>query len=183
MKIVVASKNPVKIAAVEQGVALMFPDRKLEIIGYSVPSEVADQPLTDAETKAGAFNRVKNVALLDPLADLFVAIEGGIEDVPDIHGTMHMTAFAWVMVMDKHNIWGEARSASFQLPEAVATRVRGGEELGIADDAVFGQSNSKQQNGAVGLLTHNAVTRSQLYVMPMALALIPHRNAELYKSF
>lgn len=182
MKIVVASKNPVKLDAVQRGVALMFPDRKLEVMGYSVPSEVSEQPMSDKETREGAFNRVKNVALLQPGADLFVAIEGGCEDIEDIQGKAHMSVFAWVVMMDKQNIWSEARSASFQLPEAVGRLVRGGMELGPADDQVFGDSNSKQKNGAVGLLTHDVVTRADYYVMPVALATIPYRNKELYSQ-
>ncbi len=176
MHVVVASKNPVKIRAVEHGLAAIFPDRKLDVVGYSVPSDVADQPMSDAETKQGAINRVRNVALLEPLADLFVAIEGGCAFEQDSHHQEYLSAFAWVVLKDKHDVWGESRSASFQLPEAVAALVRQGKELGEADDIVFGKTNSKQDNGAVGLLTDNAVTREGLYVMPMILALINIKN-------
>jgi len=182
MKIVVASKNPVKISAAETGAKLMFPSRQIDVTGYSVPSEVADQPMTEQETRQGAFNRVKNVALLMPQADLFIAIEGGCEEQTDIHGKTHLAAFAWVMVMDKNGQWGEARSANFYLPEAVAKLVREGMELGHADDVVFGKNNSKQETGAVGLLTHDAVSRMDYYVQPVALALIPIKNHDLYKQ-
>jgi non-canonical (house-cleaning) NTP pyrophosphatase len=40
--------------------------------------------------------------------------------------------------------------------------VESGKELGDADDIVFGKSNSKQQNGAVGILTHDIITRTAL---------------------
>jgi non-canonical (house-cleaning) NTP pyrophosphatase len=53
-------------------------------------------------------------------------------------------------------------------------------ELGDADDEIFGASNSKQQNGAVGLLTENAVTRTTLYEQAVIMALIPFKNPELY---
>jgi non-canonical (house-cleaning) NTP pyrophosphatase len=53
--------------------------------------------------------------------------------------------------------------------------------LGEADDLVFGRSNSKQANGAVGLLTDDAVTRTTYYVPAVIFALIPFKNAELYK--
>ena len=180
MKIVVASKNPVKIDAALKGSQLMFPNRQIEVAGYSVPSEVADQPMTEAETKAGAFNRVKNVALLQPQADLWVAIEGGCQEQTDIRGQSHLEVFAWVMVMDKNNLWGEARSASFQLPEAIAKLVRIGVELGVADDMVFKRTNSKHDTATVGALTGDAVPRLDYYIQPMALALIPMKNPTLY---
>jgi non-canonical (house-cleaning) NTP pyrophosphatase len=53
-------------------------------------------------------------------------------------------------------------------------------ELGDADDLVFGRQNSKQKSGAVGLLTHNRVTRRTLYEQAVVLALIPFINPDLY---
>ena len=55
-----------------------------------------------------------------------------------------------------------------------------GKELGEADDIVFGQSNSKQKNGAVGILTNNIIDRTQFYVEAMVLALIPFLNEDIY---
>ncbi|MEM6529629.1 MAG: DUF84 family protein, partial [Chloroflexota bacterium] len=54
--------------------------------------------------------------------------------------------------------------------------VRGGMELGDADDIVFGRSNSKQQTGSVGLLTGDALTRETYYLHAVVLALIPFKN-------
>jgi inosine/xanthosine triphosphatase len=48
----------------------------------------------------------------------------------------------------------KAQSAVCQLPPKVIALVQQGMELGDADDIVFGQTNSKQQMGAMGLLTH-----------------------------
>ncbi|MGK0308683.1 MAG: non-canonical (house-cleaning) NTP pyrophosphatase, partial [Urechidicola sp.] len=41
-------------------------------------------------------------------------------------------------------------------------------------------SNSKQKNGAVGILTGNLIDRTQFYVEAMVLALIPFLNKEIY---
>jgi non-canonical (house-cleaning) NTP pyrophosphatase len=51
-----------------------------------------------------------------------------------------------------------------------------------ADDIVFSCSNSKQDNGAVGLLTDNVIDRAQLYEQAVILALIPFKNERLYAS-
>jgi len=53
-------------------------------------------------------------------------------------------------------------------------------ELGEADDRVFERSNSKQTNGAIGLLTGNVIDRTTLYAPAVVFALIPFKNPELY---
>ena len=75
---------------------------------------------------------------------------------------------------------GKGRTGAFFLPESVANLVRHGKELGEADDIVFGRSNSKQANGAIGILTGDVVDRTQLYEQAVILALIPFKNPQLY---
>ena len=74
--------------------------------------------------------------------------------------------------------WGVARTGSFSLPPAVAALVRGGMELGAADDAVFGRVNSKQEDGAVGLLSKGIITRTTNYEHALVLALVPFVSEE-----
>ena len=174
MHIIVASKNPVKIGAAEKAFAQLFPNQALTVTGLSVPSGVSDQPMTEEETKLGAYNRAQNAKMAHPNADYYVGMEGGISQFPE-----GMAAFAWMCVMAENGN-GYARTASFFLPPAVAELVEQGIELGIADDQVFGQSNSKQQNGAVGLLTHNAIVRESLYTPAVILAMVPFLQADLY---
>jgi inosine/xanthosine triphosphatase len=109
-----------------------------------------------------------------PAADYWVGIEGGAEPRDGQLGV-----FAWVVVFDRER-QGQGRSGEFFLPEKVAELVRSGVELGEADDRVFGRSNSKQQNGAVGLLTADVVDRAGLYVPAVIFALIPFKNPQLY---
>ncbi len=45
---------------------------------------------------------------------------------------------------------------------------------------MFGRTNSKQKEGAVGLLTCGVVDRMRLYEQSVVLALITFRNAEFY---
>jgi non-canonical (house-cleaning) NTP pyrophosphatase len=90
-----------------------------------------------------------------------------------------LAAFAWVVVLDRARA-GQARTGTFFLPPRVAALVRAGKELGEADDIVFGRSNSKQENGAVGLLTGDALDRAGFYEPAVLLALIPFKNPELY---
>ncbi|QPC85283.1 inosine/xanthosine triphosphatase [Phototrophicus methaneseepsis] len=172
-KIIVASTNPVKIDCTRQGFAEMFPQSKLTISGVSVPSGVADQPMSRAETIQGATNRARHAAQAHPGADYYVGIEGGVEAVDDL-----LEVFAWVVVLHGEMI-GKAQTGIFYLPQEVADLVRQGVELGEADDRVFGRENSKQGNGAVGLLTDDAITRTSYYVPAVILALIPFKKPDL----
>lgn len=175
-KIVLASANPIKVQACRRGFERMFPDETFEVESLPVPSGVADQPATDEETLLGARNRAEEAARRRPEADYWVGVEGGIED--DGH---EMWAFAWVAVLAPgRSEPSRARSAAFPLPPEVARLVRQGVELGEADDRVFGRSNSKQKDGAVGILTHGVIDRAALYEPAVVLALIPLLNPGLY---
>lgn len=175
-KIVVASKNPVKIAAAVEGFQAMFPNNTYTALGIDVPSGVPDQPFSDAETLRGALNRAQNARQHSPEANFWVGIEGGVEDTP----AGSLQSFAWIVIIDREGgRIGKARTATFYQPEEVAVLVRGGMELGHADDVVFGRSNSKQANGSVGLLTGDVIGREAYYVQAVILALIPFRNQTL----
>lgn len=172
--LVIASTNPVKVQAAVNGFQRLFPDSALNVIAASVPSDVAQQPLSDAETLQGALNRSHRAQAAYPQADYWIGIEGGIQPMGQ-----ELAAFAWIVVRSPAMI-GRARTGMFFLPPAIAELIRQGKELGEADDIVFGRSNSKQEDGAVGLLTDNVIDRTQLYEHAMILALIPFKNETLY---
>jgi inosine/xanthosine triphosphatase len=176
MKIVVASTNPVKLQAAVNGFQKLFPGSELNVIAATVSSDVAHQPMSDEETLRGAMNRSANAQAAHPHADYWIGIEGGIQP-----RDQEMMAFAWIVIRSHQKI-GRGRTGTFFLPPAVAELIRQGKELGEADDIVFGRTNSKQDNGAVGLLTDNVIDRAQLYEHAMILALIPFKNEALYRS-
>jgi len=193
MKLIIASANPVKIQSALHGFQQMFPAESFTVEGISVPSGVSDQPMTDEETLQGAFNRASNIRAAHPNADYWIGIEGGCEEK---HG--ELWTFAWVVVLGSNSLprlrgragvgvnelgegllTGKARTGAFMLPQEVASLVRSGVELGHADDQVFGRSNSKQTNGAVGLLTADLIDRQRYYEHAVILALVPFKNASL----
>lgn len=176
MKIIVASLNPVKIRATFLGFQRMFPGTPIDIQGISVPSGVSHQPMTDDETFRGATNRAQQAGRLEPGSDLWVGIEGGIQIFEK-----EISSFAWVVVCSQ-NQTGKGRTSTFFLPEKVAQLIRQGYELGAADDIVFDRHNSKQDNGAVGLLTGDVIDRISLYEQAIIMALIPFKNPELYPT-
>jgi inosine/xanthosine triphosphatase len=175
MKIVVASKNPVKMNAAARGFEKMFPGKFFEVEGVPVPSGVGDQPKTDSETILGAMNRIGAAYEKNPSADFYVGIEGGIEEKDG-----EIEVFAWIVVKSKDGRTGKGRAGTFFLPEKMAELIRQGKELGEVDDIIFGRTNSKHINGTVGVLTDDVIDRTEYYVHPVILALIPFKNEALY---
>lgn len=173
-KIIIASKNPVKINAVKIGFEKVFPNLDSEYIGISVPSNVSDQPMTNEETLTGAINRANNAKKERPDADFWIGIEGGIDKINN-----EMEVFAWIVITTNDKT-GKAKTGTFFLPQKIMELVDSGKELGDADDIVFGHNNSKQKSGAVGMLTGDIITRTSYYVEAVVLALIPFKNTELY---
>lgn len=174
-KVIIASKNPVKLAATKAAFEAMFPHEEWVYETVEVASGINEQPLTDNETLQGAKNRADNAKVVIPSADYWVGLESGLEKKA---GTYE--SFAWMVVISREGTTGQGRTASFVLPVKVAALIDGGMELGAADDVVFGKKNSKQQNGAVGLLTDDVLTRTAYYEQAVIMALIPHKNPTLY---
>ena len=172
--IVIASQNPVKIEAARSGFETMFPGETFKVRSVSVLSGVGKQPMSSQETLQGARNRARNARRALPQADYWVGIEGGIEL---ING--EMAAFAWIFVLSQKGE-GKSQTGTFFLPSEVAELIRQGKELGDADDIVFKRSNSKQKDGAIGILTSNVIDRTSLYQHAVVLALVPFKNPEFY---
>ncbi|HOJ36917.1 MAG TPA: inosine/xanthosine triphosphatase [Ignavibacteriales bacterium] len=177
IKLVVGSKNPVKVNAVKKGFQKVFPDTQFEIIGIDVPSNVSEQPMTNEETLQGAINRALNCKKSNPDANYYFGIEGGVDILNN-----QMEVFAWIYIVDNQGNHGLSRTASFFLPPSIQKLILQGMELGHADDLVFQRKNSKQQNGAVGMLTNNLIDRTKYYEEAVILALIPFINKELYQK-
>lgn len=174
-KVIIASHNPVKLNAVKTGFTKMLQDEKFSFEGISVSSGVEDQPMQDSITFTGALNRVNNAMAKIQDADFWVGIEGGIEKT----GPGEMQAFAWIVIKSRQHT-GKAKTGTFFLPYEIIRLIEAGKELGEADDILFGYSNSKQQHGAVGILTGNAINRTDLYSEGVILALIPFKQPEYY---
>ena len=103
-----------------------------------------------------------------------MGIEGGIQFIgSELH------AFAWVVILSV-NTMGKARTATFILPPEIATLLKSGIELGDADDIVFNRVNSKQKDGAVGILTNGLIDRTHYYEHALTLALIPFIKKDLF---
>lgn len=177
LKLLITSKNPVKINATRIAFEKMFPNESFELTSVSAESGVSDQPIGDEETITGAKNRVENAKKEISDADYYIGIEGGIED-----SGVDVGVIAWTIIHSKDAREGKARAATFFLPSLIVAQLRAGKELARAVDSVFSKTNSGHQNGSVGILTHDVIDRTQYYVDMIVLALIPFVNEEMYKT-
>ncbi len=173
-KIVIASQNPVKINTTLSGFKKMLPAEIFEAIPVAAESGVSRQPFSNHETFLGAFNRTRNALSKVPDGDYWVGIEGGVEKLG-----AEIAAFAWVVITDSIRT-GRGKTGAFILPRSIADLIQQGMELGEADDIIFNRSNSKQENGAIGLLTGDVIDRARLYEQAVIMALIPFKNPDLY---
>ena len=171
----IGSANPVKIECTRRGfLEVCNGSEEFSFIGQAVESGISDQPMSNHETLQGAKNRAKNLQNRFPEGDYFVGIEGGVQIADG-----EMEAFAWVVIIHGDQV-GKAQTSTFQLPPKIVSLIEEGVELGHADDIVFRRNNSKQGNGAVGLLTGDIIDRVEYYRHAVILALIPMINKEYY---
>ncbi len=96
-----------------------------------------------------------------------MAIEAGIDDD---------STFSWVVIENAHQR-GEARSATLPLPAVILKKVRAGQALGPVMSAYTGISEIGRKEGAIGVFTAGALTRSSVYHQAVVLALSPFHNA------
>jgi inosine/xanthosine triphosphatase len=170
----VGSTNPVKVQCVTAAAKQFWPDAVVR--GVSTDSGVSHQPVSDDEMFTGARNRAHQALRQVTEADFGVGIEGGVLDT-----AKGMWAYAWVVIVDRSGNLGMGQTGRFPLPAGVAQLVRSGLELGEADDRFFGQENSKQKEGAIGLLSKGKLDRLQLYQQGVTFALLRFVNPEFYE--
>ncbi|PJA02434.1 inosine/xanthosine triphosphatase [bacterium (Candidatus Gribaldobacteria) CG_4_9_14_3_um_filter_36_15] len=174
VKIIVGSKNPVKINSVKRVFSKYFDN--LEVRGEKVDSKVSYQPKSEKETIQGAKNRAEYI-FKKYKPDFALGIEGGLGYL-----NSKLYTFAWVCIESKEGKIGLGRTASFPLPQKMEKLINDGKELGEADDIIFRMKNTKQKMGAIGLLSKEVLDRTKLYEQGVICALLPFINKELYNK-
>lgn len=169
--VVSATTNPAKIQAILAAFEQIFGEGSCHIDAISVDTGVPEQPFGSEETRAGARNRVANARAQRPDADFWVAIEAGIDNG---------STFSWVII-ENTQLRGESRSATLPLPEVILEKVHEGEALGPVMSHYTGIDKIGRKEGAIGVFTKGALTRSSVYHQAVVLALSPFHN-EIYGS-
>ncbi|MFA4924562.1 MAG: inosine/xanthosine triphosphatase [Ignavibacteriaceae bacterium] len=178
MKILVGSKNPVKIESVREAFSYYF--NSIEVNGLEVDSKVSPQPINH-ETFIGAKNRADELFLLaqeeNLSIDYFVGIEGGI-----IEEHSRWFAFGCICILNNQGETGFGTSSLFPLPSLIVTELLNGKELGEVIDEIANDENTKQKGGAIGYLTNGVITRKELYKQGIISALVPFLHPALYSK-
>ncbi|MFC4549047.1 MULTISPECIES: inosine/xanthosine triphosphatase [Halorussus] len=185
MRVGVGSTNPVKRRATEAAFESLestasdtaasettatdsTPVESVAVESVAVASGVSEQPFGERETVAGAENRARN-ALDSGEYDLGVGLEGGVAEAEGVDG---LFLVMWAAATDGERV-GRGAGPRLRLPDAIADRIRDGEELGPVMDDVLGEDDVAKKQGAAGALTAGIVDREGALADAVAGALGP----------
>lgn len=168
MKIIVGSKNPIKIAAVAESLVLYPHLAGAAVLGMEIFSGVSDQPKTLPETVQGAMNRAKG-AFKD--CDYGFGIESGLMDVPNTKsGFMDVCVCAIYDGVEYHL----GLSSAWEAPKQVMEYIKKGFDMnqaafkaGLTNDPKVGFSE-----GLIGIVTKGRLTRKEYTKEAIRTALI-----------
>ena len=168
MLIVIASKNRVKLSAIERAFRSFNMQATLEILGYDVSSGVPRHPF-DSEVYEWANNRLRNLHRCNDDGDYYVSVEGGLIR---LHKSYYNVQY--VIVEDKDGNRSTGISQGYPIPKRYLEEIRA---TSIADvfDKLFGK------NGGVRALTNNCLTREQLIYDGTVMALTGLMNGEQWE--
>ena len=176
MKVLIGSKNPVKVSGAKLAFENYFND--VEIEGVSVKSNVAEQPFDD-EILIGARNRVKNLIEYakenNINADYFVAIESGITKNLGFWVNLNIA-----VIVDKNGYESIGTSEGFPIPTRYIAEIKN-TELGAVMDKLSNTENVKQKFGGVYVLTKK-LTREDLTTHAFIMALTQFTNGKVWRD-
>ena len=165
LSIAIGSQNPVKIAAATAVLSRVFAGATFT--GVAVQSGVPAQPWGEAQTRQGALNRAR-AALRHTGADVGLGLEGGVRET-----SLGIMTCAWCAIVNSMGKTGYGGGLHILLPPPVARQVRRGGELGPAMDSLVNEENTKQRQGAIGILTGGLSSRQAAYEQLVAMAAAP----------
>jgi len=190
-QILIGSKNPVKIKAVQSVFTKFFPDILFEFRHYDVPSQVSPQPWGNDETIQGAIFRAKN-ALTSFIQDnsiciqtypnsfYYIGIEAGLIPIPQtVSGYMDIQYCA---IFDKMGHFSLGAGSGWEYPKKIIDELKLNPnlEIGTIMARLENDPDVKYKNGAIGYYSQNKITRPALTEECVKMALIPFLNPGLY---
>lgn len=154
MKIAIGTTNKAKVEAVEAIAQHYFKNASFSHV--KAASEVADQPIGNEETRAGAINRAQN-AMVQTNAQLSFGLEGGVVEIAD---AMYICNWGALTVADGTIL---TRGAQIILPKEIAQEIKAGGELGPIMEQYTKRQDIRQGMGAVGIFTQGLVSRQVMF--------------------
>jgi inosine/xanthosine triphosphatase len=155
MRVAVGSQNPVKLEAVNQAFNLYFDE--IEIIPVIVDSGVQPFPMSHQETHTGAKNRAQEAWEADTSVNYAVGIEAGVFS---IETSFLVQGFA---AIKKDDEVGVGCSVAFEVsPNIIAKIDPSSDRSKQTIEQILGRSDIFHQEGVVGVLTQNQLTRTRI---------------------
>lgn len=151
MNIIIGSKNPTKIKAVEAIFSSPI------VISLDVPSNVAAQPFSDEETRQGAINRAMQCMKSTP-GSMGIGLEGGVMYV----GNQLFLCNWGALVTEDGNTY-TASGARIVLPESFGEQLKSGIELGDVMDRYVKKQGVRKKEGAIGVFTNELISRQEMF--------------------
>ena len=169
MKIIVCSKNPVKISAAEEAFKSHFENVEVKTIDLSQNLGVMKQPMTSHETLNSAVKRIEIAKNLEE-ADYYVSMEGGMAE--DYHGS-YLTWY--VCIADREGEKSIAGGGRMPLPRPIYKELKENKKIELGDimDRISNEENVKQKGGSTAIFTGNRVKRKDVFKRALYMALIP----------
>ncbi|MFN7105341.1 MAG: DUF84 family protein [Pyrobaculum sp.] len=176
MLVAVTSRNPNKVRAVEMAYRLFgIPAR---VITVDKPAALPRQPVGFSQVVAGAVARARH-AVATAGVEHGVGIEAGAVAIDEMYLDVTIAA-----IVDR---WGEVTlgvGPGFKIPTTFIHDVLKGVELGVEAEERLKTPAVGYREGLVGVLTRGKVTRLDLNLVAVAMALIPRLpyNKDLYQE-
>jgi len=170
MRIIVGSRNPVKVDAVREALAEYEAYADSDIDGIETQSGVADQPKSIDETVTGALNRARAAFVTG--ADLGFGIESGLMQVPGSKSGYMDVCVCAIYDGAEHHL---GLSSAFECPREVTDMmVKGGLDMSQAMNAsgYVNDPDIGSKEGAIGIFTKGRVTRKDYTMQAVRMAMI-----------
>ncbi|MEW9668438.1 inosine/xanthosine triphosphatase [Ammoniphilus sp. 3BR4] len=158
LRVAIGSTNPVKIKAVRSAFEKM--GLNAEVTGVEVDSKVSEQPFSDEETIEGAINRARGALKIGEESpyDYGIGLEGGV-----VQTQYGMFVCNWGAIVNNREVIGIGGGHRVLLPSTLVEGLNKGEELGDIIDAWAGGKDIKKNEGTIGILTGNHITREEMF--------------------
>lgn len=158
MNINIASKNPVKIQALEESIVEYPSFKSARIVSVDTPSGVSDQPKSLKETIQGAINRSKD-SFVD--CDYSFGLESGLMEVPNTKsGYMDVCVCAIFDGLEFHlglsSAWEAPREVSELILNDGIDMNEAAYKVGLTKNLNVGSAE-----GLIGVMTKGRLTRKE----------------------
>jgi len=178
MRIIVGTENADKITGTKEAFESMLREN-IDLIGVSIPSNVPNQPRTDEENRAGAYNRSNNLFCKYPGYDYYVGIESGLK--PSLKYPELFIMRDWACIININGQVSEGSSGGIYLPQPVCELITKGLSLSKAMRQVFPDYNDV--GGTLAYLTRGARGRKKEAYLVVQNALTPFLHPKHYSGY